>query len=60
MPIKSTVKCPVCNQRLMDVSERTLHHTKAVPARRNEPPVDYQIKCPKCKKIINIINDFVA
>ena len=60
MPINPIVKCPICDHRLMDVSEKTLPHTHAMPAKRNEPPWDYQIKCPGCKRLINIIKDSVA
>ncbi|MGD6778434.1 hypothetical protein ACQCT3_02775 [Sutcliffiella horikoshii] len=38
--MNTTVKCPVCNKRLMDL----LSAKEAV----------LEIKCPKCKKVINV------
>lgn len=50
------VDCPCCHYRLLDADERTYRTTKVYENRPGSRK-DYQIKCPKCKKIINIIKE---
>lgn len=49
------VSCPLCGARLIDANKSQLANTitmKSTGTEKKEP--DYQIKCPKCKNLINM------
>lgn len=49
------VLCPQCGARLIDAKKSQIANTitmKSTGLEKNEP--DYQIKCPKCKNLINM------
>lgn len=48
--------CPVCHRRLMDADEGILDYMNVCLASKNMD-ADFQIKCPKCGKKINIIKE---
>nr|DAT74931.1 MAG TPA: cysteine-rich protein [Caudoviricetes sp.] len=51
------IKCPFCESRVCDANSRVFVRTKItkLPDTRNRiRPVDYYIKCWKCKKTIGI------
>lgn len=50
------VDCPCCHYRLLDADEQAYRATKVCENRPGSRK-DYQIKCPKCKKLINIIKE---
>lgn len=49
------IKCPQCGARLIDANKSQFECTivmKSTGKEQNEP--DYQIKCYKCKSLINV------
>lgn len=50
------LRCPLCHQRLLDADESIVDSMKTGLTSKNTN-VDFQIKCPKCGKIINIVKE---